>query len=134
MNSLISFLATTSLLGLVTACQTTAVSGDATSQKEKLLLAAGFKEKTVSTPKQQQRINALPAGKVSAVTYQGKRYYVYPSAAKDRILVGTPQQFGKYKQEVQAQHQLGGPVFEEELRGPYPIRVREFDDFGPLGE
>jgi len=26
------------------------------------------------------------------------------------------------------------PAFEEEIHGPYPIRVREFDGFGPLGE
>jgi hypothetical protein len=27
-----------------------------------------------------------------------------------------------------------GPVFEEEIHGPHPIVVREFDGFGPLGE
>ena len=26
------------------------------------------------------------------------------------------------------------PALEEEIHGPYPIRVREFDGFGPLGE
>ena len=25
-------------------------------------------------------------------------------------------------------------ALEEEIHGPYPIRVREFDGFGPLGE
>jgi len=77
----------------------------------------------------------LPEGKVSAVKYKGRTYYVYPTAAKDRILCGTQAQFDAYKQALQAQRaKLTGPVFEEEIHGPYPIMVREFDGFGPLGE
>jgi hypothetical protein len=85
--------------------------------------------------KQQERVSALAEGKVSAVKYKGRTYYVYPTATKDRILVGTLAQFNAYKQSLQAQRsQLTGPVFEEEIHGPYPIQVREFDGFGPLGE
>ena len=72
---------------------------------------------------------------VSAVKYKGRTYYVYPTAAKDRILCGTQAQFDAFKQALQAQRaKLTGPVFEEEIHGPYPIMVREFDGFGPLGE
>ena len=94
----------------------------------------GSKWKTV-TPKQQDRVSALPEGKVSAVKFKGRTYYVYPTGTKDRILVGNQAQFNAYKQSLQAQrNQLTGPVLEEEIHGPRPIQVQEFDGFGPLGE
>ncbi len=135
MKRLLSFFVAIGVLSLITACQTASTSGNTASQKETLLLQAGFKPKTVTTPKQQERINALPEGKVSAVKYKGRTYYVYPTATKDRILCGTQAQFNAYKQALQAQRsQLTGPIFQEELYGPHPIQVTEFDGFGPLGE
>ena len=52
-------------------------------------MQSGFRAKTVTTPEQQQRVSALSPGKVSTVGYKGKTYYVYPTATKDRILVGN---------------------------------------------
>ena len=52
-----------SLMGLVTACQSTSVGSGTAPQKEALLVQAGFRAKTVTTPKQQERVSALPAGK-----------------------------------------------------------------------
>jgi hypothetical protein len=51
-----------SVSGLIAACQTTPATAGAAPQKETLLLQAGFKARTVSTPKQQQRVGALLAG------------------------------------------------------------------------
>jgi hypothetical protein len=136
MKRLLSFFVAIGVLSLITACQTASTGGSAStaSQKEALLVQAGFKSKTVTTPKRQERISALPEGKVSAVKYQGRTYYVYPTATKDRILYGNQAQFDAYKQSLQAQRaQLTSPIFEEELHGPYPIRVQEFDGFGPMG-
>ena len=77
----------------------------------------------------------MPEGKISAVKFKRRTYYVYPTATKDWILVGNQAQFNAYKQSLQAQrNQLTGPMFEEETRGPHPIQVQEFDRFGPLGE
>jgi len=135
MKRILSFVIAIEVLGLITACQTTSTGANTASQKETLLLQAGFKWKTVTTPKQQERVTALPEGKVSAVKYKGRTYYVYPTATKDRILVGNQAQFNAYKQALQAQRtQLTGPVWEVELYGPHPIQVSEFDGFGPLGE
>jgi hypothetical protein len=123
------------VLGLMTACQTTpGTSASSLAQKEALLVQAGFKARSVTTPKQQQRVSALPAGKVSAVKYRGKLYYVYPTATKDRILVGNAAQYNAYRHALQTQGQLTGPVFQEETHGQNPVLVREFDGFGPLGE
>ena len=57
-------------------------------QKEFLLAQSGFKVITVTTPKQQQAINGLAQYRVSAVKYNGKLYYVFPTAKKDKIYVG----------------------------------------------
>ena len=133
------------ILALVAGCQTVATNQAelATSKKENLLAQAGFKAKTVTTPKQQQRVSALAQGRVSAVKYNGKLYYVYPTAKKDQILVGNQAQFNAYKQALQAQQASqktqqeqqmlqGSPVWVGETAGPRHIEVEQFDGFGPL--
>ena len=122
------------LLGVMTACQSTVVAPGATPQKETLLLQSGFRPFTVTTPKQQQRVSALPAGKVSTVGYKGKMYYVYPTATKDRILVGNQTQYNAYKQALVAYGLTTSPSFVEETHGPHRVLVQQFDGFGPLGE
>jgi hypothetical protein len=121
-------------LGLIASCQSTSTGSSAASQKENLLVQSGFRARTVTTPKQQQRVSALPAGKVSTVTYRGKLYYVYPTATKDRILVGTRTKYNAYKQALVAYGLTTSPTFVEETHGPHRILIQEFDGFGPLGE
>ena len=136
-------------LALLAACQTTG-TGDVVAQKESLLAQAGFKAKTVTTPKQQQRVSQLPPDVVSAVKYQGKLYYVYPTAKKDQIYVGKQAQYNAYKQALKAkiisqqpqaasqsaqqQQQMlnGSPVWSGETAGPRHVQIQVFDGFGPL--
>ena len=137
------------ILALVAGCQTAATNQAelATSKKEVLLAQAGFKAKTVTTPKQQQQLSLLAVDKVSAVKYQGKLYYVFPTAKKDQILVGKQAQFDAYKQALQAQPASqqasqkanqqaqmlsGSPERVGETAGPRHITVEVFDGFGPL--
>jgi hypothetical protein len=133
------------VLALIAACQTVATNNAeiAASKKENLLAQAGFKVITVTTPKQQQAINGLAQYRVSAVTYKGKLYYVFPTATKDKIYVGKQAQFNAYKQALQSQpaaqkaqqqQQMlqGSPVWVGETAGPRHIEVREFDGFGPI--
>src|SRR6187200_552869 len=92
-------------LTLMVACQTVATN-DAelvASKKEFLLAQSGFKMITVTTPKQQQAINGLTQYRVSAVKYNGKLYYVFPTAKKDKIYVGRQKQFDAYKQALGGQ-------------------------------
>ena len=121
-------------LGLIWGCQSTAVGPSAESQKENLLVRAGFKAKTVTTPKQQQRMSALPPGQISTVGYKGKLYYVYPTATEDRILVANQTQYNAYKQALVAYGVTTSPDFVEETHGPHRILIQQFDGFGPLGE
>jgi hypothetical protein len=121
-------------LGVTCGCQSTTAGAGGASQKENLLVQSGFRSKTVTTPRQQQRVSALPAGKVSTVSYKGKLYYVYPTATKDRILVGTQTQYNSYKQALVAYGLTTSPTFVEETHGPHRVLVQQFDGFGPLGE
>ena len=135
------------VLALLAACQTTG-TGDVVAQKESLLSQSGFKVITVTTPKQQQAINGLAEYRVSAVKYNGKLYYVFPTATKDKIYVGRQKQYNAYKSGLAAQQ--GGqpasqqaqpgqqlinppPTFTYETAGPNHIEVDQFDGFGAMG-
>ncbi len=132
------------VLALLAACQTT---GTSVAQKESLLAQSGFKVITVTTPKQQQAVNGLAQGRCSAVTYNGKLYYVYPTGTKDRIYVGRQKQFNAYKQALaaqpghpasmaqQGQSQMAGQSLMPTLEtaGPNQVEVQQFGGFGPMG-
>jgi hypothetical protein len=137
------------VLALLAACQTTG-TGQAGSQKESLLSQSGFKVITVTTPQQQQAVSGLAQGRVSAVKYNGKLYYVYPTGTKDRIYVGRQKQFTAYKQGLaalyashpasqtaaqQGQAQMAGQSLMPTLEtaGPHNVEVQQFGGFGPMG-
>jgi hypothetical protein len=130
----LNFILATFLIGFITACQSTAVGPNAASQKEQLLVQSGFRAKTVITPEQQQRVSALPSGKVSTVGYKGKMYYVYPTATRDRIFVGNQTQYNAYKQALVAYGLTTSPDFVQDTHGPHRVLIQHFSGFGPLGE
>src|SRR5215475_1861766 len=150
LSTLTNLVLATAALMLVAACQTVATN-DAelvASKKEFLLAQSGFKVITVTTPKQQQAINGLTQYRVSAVKYNGKLYYVFPTAKKDKIYVGKQKQFNTYKRALAAQ-QGGQPVRQPgqpgqqlmnpaptmtyETAGPQHIEIDQFNGFGPMG-
>jgi hypothetical protein len=72
------------------------------------------------------------------VTYNGKLYYVYPTAQKDRVYVGRQKQFNAYKQALanqQGQQQMAGQSLMPTLEGAGPEHneVQQFGGFGPMG-
>jgi long-subunit acyl-CoA synthetase (AMP-forming) len=148
--TLTSIASTMAVLALITACQTVATNqAELTASKKEFLLAqSGFRVITVTTPKQQQAINGLAQYRVSAVKYNGKLYYVFPTATKDKIYVGKQKQFNAYKAALAAQQpgqpatqpgQPGqqlinpAPTMTFETAGPNHIEVDQFDGFGPMG-
>jgi hypothetical protein len=149
-SNLASIASTMAALALIAACQTVATNNAelAASKKEFLLTQSGFKVITVTTPKQQQAINGLAQNRVSAVKYNGKLYYVFPTATKDKIYVGRQKQYNAYKNALAAQ-QGGQPASQQpqpgqqlmnpaptmtyETAGPQHIEVEQFDGFGPMG-
>jgi hypothetical protein len=135
------------LLALMTACETTGTGQSAVAQKEALLAQSGFKVITVTTPTQQQAVNGLTQGRVSAVKYNGKLYYVFPTGTKDKIYVGKQKQFNAYKQALagqkashpsmaqQGEAQMAGQSLEPTLEtaGPHNVEIQQFGGFGPMG-
>ena len=139
------------ILALIAGCQTVSTNQAelAASKKEFLLAQSGFKVITVTTPKQQQAINGLAQYRVSAVKYNGKLYYVFPTATKDKIYVGRQTQFNGYKQALAAQY-ASQPASQQaqpgqqliagqslmptlETAGPHNVEVQQFGGFGPMG-
>jgi crotonobetainyl-CoA:carnitine CoA-transferase CaiB-like acyl-CoA transferase len=151
MKKLLTLTGTASIglvLALLAACQTTG-TGNVVAQKESLLSQSGFKVVTVTAPKQQQAVSGLAQGRCSAVHYNGKLYYVFPTATKDKIYVGRQKQFNAYKQALAAQ-QASQPASQQaqpgqqliagqslmptlETAGPNNIEVQQFGGFGPMG-
>src|SRR5438094_5204970 len=137
-------------LALIAGCQTVSTNQAelAASKKEFLLAQSGFKVITVTTAKQQEAINGLAQHRVSAVKYNGKLYYVFPTATKDKIYVGKQKQYNAYKAALQArlashpaaqQAQPGqqlmnpAPTMTYETAGPQHIEVQQFNGFAPMG-
>ena len=126
------------VLALITACQTTTST---TAQNEALLAKSGFKTVTVTTPKQQAAVSKLPQNTVSPVKYNGKTYYVYPTASNDKIYVGkqahvNAAQQAYAAQQAQAQSSTSmnpPPTMQFQGHGQHGVVVDQFDGFGPMG-
>ena len=147
--TLTSIVSTGALLILMAACQTTGTSQSVVAQKEALLAQSGFKVITVTTHKQQQAIAGLGQYRCSAVKYNGKLFYVFPTATKDKIYVGKQKQYNAYKNALAAQKAsqpasqqgqpgqqlIAGQSLEPTLEtaGPNHIEVQQFGGFGPMG-
>src|SRR6476646_8816879 len=150
MKKLLTLTGIGAVLALLAACQTTTGTGDVMAQKEALLTQSGFKVITVTAPAQQQAVSRLTVGRVTAVHYNGKLYYVFPTATKDKIYVGKQAQFNRYKHALatayashpavqtaaaQGQAQMAGQSLEPTMEGAGPehIEVQQFGGFGPMG-
>src|SRR5881275_2854679 len=83
-----------SLLALTVGCATTS----STQNKESMLVASGFKVITPKTAAQQQKLRALPPGKVTIIQKGGKTYYVFPDPANNRAYIGRPKEYQAYQQ------------------------------------
>jgi hypothetical protein len=80
---------------LLVNCASTSTS---TQNKESMLVASGFKVITPKTPAQQQKLQNLPAGKVTMIQKGGKTYYIFPDPANNRAYVGRPREYQAYQQ------------------------------------
>ena len=87
---------------LISASEATAASGSEISRKEALLTQSGFKVMTVTTAKQKEAVKGLAQGRCSAVTFNKKLFYVFPTATKDKFYVGKQAHFDNYKKAIAA--------------------------------
>ena len=84
-------------MAVITGSDATAATTSEISRKEALLTQSGFKVMTATTAKQKEAIKGLAQGRCSAVTFNKKLLYVFPTATKDKIYVGKQKQFDAYK-------------------------------------
>src|SRR5437867_1406869 len=69
-----------------------------TQNRDSMLVASGFKVITPKTAAQQQKLQALPPGKVTMIQKGGKTYYVFPDPANNRAYIGRPKEYQAYQQ------------------------------------
>jgi hypothetical protein len=91
------------VLAVISASEATAASGSEISRKEALLAQSGFKLITVTTPQQKEAVKGLAQGRCSAVTFNKKLFYVFPTATKDKFYVGKQKHYNAYKKAIAAQ-------------------------------
>jgi hypothetical protein len=91
------------VLVLMSTSEATAASRSEISRKEALLAQSGFKVVTITSPQQKEAVKGLAQGRCSAVTFNKKLFYVFPTAAKDKFYVGKQAQFDRYKKAIAAQ-------------------------------
>ena len=150
MKKLLTLTGIGAVLALLAACQTTTGTGDVMAQKEALLTQSGFRTITVTTPAQQQAVANLTVGRVTAVKYKGKTFYVFPTGTKDKIYYGHQTQFNAYKHALATAY-ASHPAAQQaaasgqgamagqslmptlETAGPNHIEVQQFGGFGPMG-
>ena len=92
---LFKMISAAALLLLTIGCASTSTS---TQNKESMLVASGFKVITPKTAAQQQKLQNLPAGKVTMIQKGGKTYYIFPDPANNRACVGRPREYQAYQQ------------------------------------
>ena len=67
------------------------------SPDENQLLAAGFKVVVAKTEQQKEHLQTLAPGKITEWQRTGVHFFVYPDAARSRILVGTEKEYAAYR-------------------------------------
>ncbi len=97
MKQIVSFkmISAAALLALTAGCASTQTS---TQNRKSMLVASGFKVITPKTTAQQQKLQNLPAGKVTMIQKGGKTYYIFPDPANNRAYVGRPREYQAYQQ------------------------------------
>jgi len=75
-----------------------AAAAAAPSIDEKELLALGFKILVAQTKVQEDWVKTFTPGQIRAMQRTGKKYFIYPDAARKQIYVGGPEQYAAYQQ------------------------------------
>jgi hypothetical protein len=111
-----------------------ASNASADENTEQLLSSSGFKTKSATTAEQQRQLERLPEGKVSIVHQDGQTYYVYADRKSKQIYVGNKDQYKKFDGDLKRQPDADAMVYKVYNKRGYPVEVREFHGWGPLGE
>jgi hypothetical protein len=68
------------------------------SVDENELLASGFKVLVATTSVQKEWVQHLPRGQIRPMQRTGKKFFIYPDAARNQIYIGGPKEYEAYHQ------------------------------------
>ena len=68
------------------------------SVDESELLASGFKVLVATTSVQKEWVQHLPRGQIRPMQRTGKKFFIYPDAARNQIYIGGPKEYEAYRQ------------------------------------
>ena len=68
------------------------------SVDENELLASGFKVLVATTSVQKEWVQNLPRGQIRPMQRTGKKFFIYPDAARNQIYIGGPKEYEAYHQ------------------------------------
>ncbi len=71
------------------------------------LLGLGFKVLVATTTAQQDWVRRMAPGQIRAMQRTGKKYFIYPDAARNQVYVGGPKEYEAYRQ-LHPQSKLAG--------------------------
>ena len=96
-------------------------AADTTPIDESALSAAGFKVLVAANPKQQEWVKTLTPGQIRPMQRTGKKFFIYPAAAGNRIYVGGPQQYAAF----QRLHPQSGPSTQDAANKGNALRATQ---------
>lgn len=65
---------------------------------DKELTELGFKVLVAKTDVQKNWVKGMVPGKIRAMQRNGKKYFIYPDAAREQIFVGGPREYAAYQE------------------------------------
>jgi hypothetical protein len=94
--------------------------------KESLLIAAGFRSRTPSTPKQQAMFDRMEPYRVEQRIRNGKVLYAYADKQKNVVYIGGESEYQHYKQLA-----LQQSIADEQLQAAQINEAATMYDWGP---
>lgn len=65
---------------------------------DKELTELGFKVLVATTEVQKNWVKGMAPGKIRAMQRNGKKFYIYPDAAREQVFVGGPREYAAYQE------------------------------------
>jgi hypothetical protein len=119
---------------VVAALLVAVISAEGATQTENLLVSAGFQAKAATTVGQRQELEKLPKGEVSAVTQNGKPFYVYPDAQRNQLYVGDEAAYQTYLDKVVESGGSDGQILNTDYTGTGQAKLPELSGWEPFDE
>jgi hypothetical protein len=117
---------------VVAAVLAAALTADGATPTQNLLVSAGFEAKAAKTVSQRRELKTLPQGEVSAVTQNGKPFYVYPDAQHNQLYVGDEAEYQTYLDKLVLAGGTDGKILKTDYIGTDQSKLPELSQWEPF--